>query len=188
MIGCSRCKSSELHTKTLCFSCSEMIRLRNKKKRDYARVNGICTSCFKRPFEENRTRCGKCLKANLRYINRKMKEGFCSCGTKTLDGNKYKCEKCWYKTVAYNTLNDRSRWEEIKGLMESQGYICAITGDTLIPGVNASLDHKMPKSRGGTHEISNIEWILTEANYFKYTRTKKELLELCKKILAHCEE
>lgn len=172
----------------MCWDCKEIIRLRNKKKRDEARESGLCTSCFKRPSEDNRTRCKKCLKSNLRYINKKAEDGFCSCGTKTLDGNKYKCEKCWYKTVAYNTLEDRLRWEEIKSLMELQQYICAITGDILIPGVNASLDHKIPKSRGGTHELSNLEWILTEANYFKYTRTKKELLELCRKILAHCEE
>ena len=39
----------------------------------------------------------------------------------------------------------------IRALFEEQGSRGAYTGELLVPGVTASLDHKLPMSRGGLH-------------------------------------
>ncbi len=47
---------------------------------------------------------------------------------------------------------------QIKKIIESQNYRCALTNRPLTPET-ASLDHKQPISRGGTHEVANL-WVV----------------------------
>ena len=67
----------------------------------------------------------------------------------------------------------------IKALFEEQGGRCAYTGEPLVPGVTASLDHKLPMSRGGLHERDNLQWVTTRINSMKADLTHEEFVALC---------
>lgn len=73
--------------------------------------------------------------------------------------------------------------KDLKRLLEIQGYCCALTGVRLQPQ-DAELDHKIPLSRGGTNNLSNLQWITKAANRAKGTMTDGEFIDLCYKVVS----
>jgi len=59
--------------------------------------------------------------------------------------------------------------------------LCGLTGMEL-KIEDADIDHILPVSRGGTHEISNLRWVCSRANEAKGNMTDSELLLFCKQI------
>ena len=70
----------------------------------------------------------------------------------------------------------------LRALLHSQRFRCALTGEALEPG-NCSLDHIVPRSRGGRHIMPNCQIVLQTANQQKGTQTYAELIASCRKIL-----
>ena len=68
-------------------------------------------------------------------------------------------------------------------LLERQGFRCAITGRELTPDC-CSLDHILAVSRGGKHDIANIQAVVPTANQAKGTMTNEEFLSLCQDVVA----
>ena len=68
-------------------------------------------------------------------------------------------------------------------LLESQGYLCALTGVRL-EVETAELDHKIPVCRGGTNDLSNLQWIHKSINRAKGTMTNEEFIEACLKVAS----
>jgi 5-methylcytosine-specific restriction endonuclease McrA len=74
-------------------------------------------------------------------------------------------------------------WRQLHQMLEKQSFKCALSGQTLTPET-ASLDHKVPLSKGGTHSIDNF-WIISDkANAAKGTMTASEFIELCQRVTA----
>lgn len=74
---------------------------------------------------------------------------------------------------------------ELVSLVESQGFRCQLSGWELKPE-NASLDHKMPVSRGGDHAIENLQVLDFRVNKAKGTMTNDEFVEMCNAVSANC--
>jgi hypothetical protein len=73
---------------------------------------------------------------------------------------------------------------QIKVLIESQNYRCALTNRKLTPET-ASLDHKQPISRGGTHEVANL-WVVEHfVNTAKGSLTVEEFILMCRDVVRH---
>lgn len=72
----------------------------------------------------------------------------------------------------------------ILALLESQGYRCALTGRELAPKT-ASLDHKLPATRGGTNEIENVWLVHSDINRAKGTMTAEEFIQLCHEVVRY---
>lgn len=89
------------------------------------------------------------------------------------------CTGCWFRRVAAKNLGDAERAEELRALWESQDGRCAYTGEALIVGMNMSLDHKIPRSRGGSHDASNLQWVTLAVNVAKNNLSEREFFELC---------
>jgi len=146
---------------------------------------GLCIEC-KNPVN-NSIRCDGCnkrrterLKANY---NKWKEEGMCcQCGKETV-GNKNYCEKHYLMKVSHSRLGTQSYWKELKLLLEKQNFKCALTGDDISFEMNIELDHILPTYRGGSNELSNVQWTTNRVNNFKRSYTQDELKELCKKIL-----
>ena len=66
----------------------------------------------------------------------------------------------------------------------SQNFTCPYTGEKLILGVNAWIDHILPRSRFPDQETSldNLQWVSKKANLAKHNLTKDEFLDLCRLI------
>ncbi len=102
------------------------------------------------------------------------------------------CRCCWFKKIASECLKSRgaamlANAQLLEILWDSQSGRCALTGETLTPGVNASLDHRVPQSQGGSHEISNLQWVTFAVNMAKHALCEDEFLALCRRVIAHQE-
>ena len=72
-------------------------------------------------------------------------------------------------------------------LIERQNYQCALSGRQLTPE-SASLDHIVPLSRGGQHDLSNL-WIVDhQVNSAKGTLTVEEFVALCREVAGRHSE
>lgn len=69
-------------------------------------------------------------------------------------------------------------YRELMQLIEQQGYRCALTGKALTPQT-ARLDHKHPVSQGGSHDISNLHWVLETVNTAKGTMSLDQFVSMC---------
>lgn len=95
------------------------------------------------------------------------------------------CRWCWFAMMARNALGSRSRGPDLARLWLAQGGRCAYTGRQLTPGVNASVDHVLPRSRGGSDELDNLVWTCAEVNRAKTDLTPEAFRALCAEVLAY---
>ena len=58
---------------------------------------------------------------------------------------------------------------------------CCLCGEDFIDGV-FEIDHMLPKSRGGSSELDNLQLLCPTCNKSKYNMTVNEYLEHCKNI------
>ena len=94
------------------------------------------------------------------------------------------CLKHWFYKQAVVALHDSKKAAAIEELFYAQDELCAYTEEKLIPGVNASLDHKTPLCRGGNHDIENLHWVTKRINGAKFYLTHEEFVQQCAHI-AH---
>ncbi len=143
-------------------------------------TKGLCRSirCVNNR-ELGRLYCRKCLDDKKEYFKNRTLErrnaGLCvQCGYDATAG--YNCLTCW--TAKYKLrYNKNIKTIELIELIQKQNYECYYTKLKLFPGINASLDHKIPISRGGTNEISNFVWCDRLVNYAKHHMTDEEFME-----------
>lgn len=194
---CTRCGKGPSEGGLECKICADQQAVYIKQQREIRRCNNLCTECGE-PVVDGKNLCDRhltirqnsILKINDKRMNRR-KKGLCEqCGDTSLNrpGLVYRvCEMCYLKTVAKGNLKDTKRWSSLKSLLELQNNVCPYTGHQLILGVNATLDHKVPISRGGDHSLSNLQWLYFDiyggfdVNRMKGALTDEEYKEAIKK-------
>jgi len=65
---------------------------------------------------------------------------------------------------------------ELLALLDKQNRRCPYSGRLLLIGDNASIDHKIPLDRGGTNDLTNLQWVDYHVNIMKWYRTDEEFL------------
>lgn len=115
--------------------------------------------------------CEKCGKRNRASVDRNHGPGWCT--------------GCWGKQLAYNHLGSTKRWPEMYAILEKQKHRCIYTGELLVVGVNASVDHIVPKCRGGNPGIENIQWVEKNVNWAKSRLSHDEFLNMIHKIVDY---
>lgn len=180
---CSKCgemKETGLfrpHRKDCKICSSAADRLRNLR----CRTSGKCTQC-RRAHDGLGVCCSECLEeAKLRYVDR---EPNCcvACRKPGLLTSTY-CEECWLKALAKRFLGSRHRGLELKEILIRQSYRCALSGVLLRLGLNASLDHILPKALGGTNDVTNYRWVHTRVNQLRGNLSDEELYDLCSRLV-----
>ena len=146
---------------------------------------GLCIECST-PVNGS-IRCDNCNSRRAEYRKKKYNEWkekglCCQCGKETLNNKNY-CEKHYLQKISNTRLGTSKFWQALKLLIEKQNYKCALTGDDISFEDDIELDHILPIYRGGTNELSNIQWVTRQANWFKRALTEDELIELCEKIV-----
>jgi len=68
---------------------------------------------------------------------------------------------------------------QLMQLLQTQEFCCALSGQVLSP-TTARLDHKVAVSRGGAHDISNLQWVTDEVNRAKGTMSNDQFIAVCK--------
>lgn len=167
--------------------CDRCLSQRARQRRDRA-SRGFCQDCGN-PAAQGRVRCKVHAQASNEWratlsANRKAVGHCVTCGDPN-GGCASRCERCWFRGVARQTLGDITQGDSIKAIFMAQGGRCAYTGEVLVPGVNASLDHKVPKSLGGSNDVGNLQWVTKDVNTAKWGRTSEQFLDLCRKVMAY---
>lgn len=204
---------------------------RMKLRREEAKRQGICTSCFREPamgdicpclcetcrtkrldrrrasIESKKTNrlcieCGEpslpsknyCLRhfdiAKERHKNRRtrlIRENRCTICSQPASVSQ-RCETCILKSAANELWGEVGRWVDLKKLYDEQSGLCCYFGEPITIGVDASVDHKIPKCRGGTNELSNLQWVSNYANVMKWTKTHEEFVAAVLKLAVRFKE
>jgi hypothetical protein len=179
---CYRCAKPA--DKTLCPECSKKQKAQDEAKRKERKEKGMCLMCGEKLKPKDSKTCIACLRKKRERERKRKEMGLCakcgkvdaSCGTL--------CETCYFKAVSNRHFKTCKKWEEIKELLESQKMKCPYSKRDLIVGSNTSLDHKIPKSRGGTDDKSNLQWVYLPINTMKLNMMEDEFLGLIKEIHA----
>jgi len=190
---CRYCYKEARIGKTDCAECSEKRIKKDKKKHKQRFDNGLCHYCGKEPFEYGYKSCNKCRlehkmpNEKKRIYNNKrrnefIKNGVCSsCGRKKLE-HVQTCFDCWIITIASQNLRGvRGSSRIIKNKIIAQDFKCFYTGEQLVPGINASIDHLKPKKRFPElkNNPDNIVWCSQNINEQKRDTTKEEFITIC---------
>lgn len=165
---CSKCPSETVDNYKLCITCRQYF----KTKLQISRAKD---SESKAKDKSSRT---------LRLLKR-LSEGLCACCiSNKLDNSVY----CLYHYV-YNAgraygVKDKSQVLALQDKLKSQDFKCFYSGVTIVPGINASIEHVVPRSHGcDSADISNIVWIDLRVNKMKGSMPLNQFIEICSQII-----
>jgi 5-methylcytosine-specific restriction endonuclease McrA len=74
---------------------------------------------------------------------------------------------------------------ELWAIAKKQKMLCPFTGDKLT-SENISLDHIIPRSKGGSNEPSNVRLVTKWVNLMRLNYTDEEFIKMCGKISNYC--
>ena len=181
---CLQCgKQRDSHkSKIYCKSCSDKFKLKSKLRHEKMMSLSLCTCCGKFPLKSKKL-CQFCLEKfknnrKLRDEIRKNDKLCFVCGKNEPIDNHKICETCCIKRAASHNLKDTSKWTELFDLLKKQNYLCPFTGRKLIIGINAELDHIIPRAKGGEDKIENMQWVCAEINKMKLDHFTEDFLSL----------
>ena len=84
--------------------------------------------------------------------------------------------------VIHTSVRGRLNAEALKEIWDRQQGLCALTGRPMSLD-DAHLDHKVPRSRGGSNDMGNLRWTCSKANEAKGSMTDGEFVVLCSQVV-----
>ena len=176
-----------MNTEKVCYNCRRKLPLTNqffyinKSRKDG--FDNRCISCAKHSIKKSQQKRDRKDVNKKHQENRKIRlsQGLCEfCNTPRLPSSNIYCEKHYLGDMAKKHLGTTKRWKELKHLLEKQNFKCAYTNETLILGVNASIDHKFPASRFPDlyNDVDNLQWVTKSINIMKRDFTNEEFLNI----------
>ena len=165
---CSKCNISK--------NASEFHKRSNRK----SGICSCCKLCTKKYHQANKTVWAKQTKKRKTDL---LSRGLCvDCGkSKLATHSKNQCPTCYWKHRSCHALGVVKHWEFVRDVFYANP-VCPYSGEKLVLGVNAELDHKIPRvvRPDLVSDINNVHWVSTEMNKKKKNRTHSEF----KKYLA----
>ena len=153
--------------------------------REKAKMAAYKNSVNQNLFAERREKAnaaGRKLRANRREL------GLCPrCGKESLPHAQF-CLLHWASMIGGSTCKAYKEEFAVALLdkLVSQSYKCAVTGENLIPGINASIDHIIAKSLGGAlADLHNLQWVTSSVNFAKRQFTPDQFVAFCRKVVTY---
>jgi 5-methylcytosine-specific restriction endonuclease McrA len=192
-LKCKHCKRvlsgrNPLYCDRLCMHAAMKFD-RKKWKRDFYQNRAgsdICPTCGGLNESGNVSRCDRCSLVRAERRMARIESGTCiQCKSPAVAA--IYCMHHWFTRIGHQWGHTVANGgvDMIKRLWAKQKGRCALTGDVLVPGgKRASLDHIVPRTRGGDSSESNLQWVTYESNRAKNDMTDDELVAWCKKVLT----
>jgi 5-methylcytosine-specific restriction endonuclease McrA len=163
---CRDCSNKNLSPSIFCFSCNEKEKRYRFIRRNKLKRLGICPVCGVNKPPMGAITCLECVH---RAVNHKKKRFFHS------------------RSVHFNNAFNTSHTAcDLASIWRKQKGLCVLSGRLLTPE-NAELDHVLPKSRGGSHDTSNLQWVVKEVNRCKRDLLESEFIVLCFDVVKNNE-
>lgn len=89
------------------------------------------------------------------------------------------------KKTSQRIFGTSDKWLDLYEILEKQNFICPYSGRRLRIGINASVDHIIPKSMKGPNSLSNLQWVDLEINRMKRGHTPIGFLSVIKIIAKY---
>lgn len=187
---CQACGQQPANGRTRCEKCATKARDARRAKADVKRRNGICTKCFAQPVLPGMSFCAGCLETQRLYKRRlessRVQAGLCGkCGKSPFVPHRVYCSLCILKATAKRTLGTSARWPELQAILDKQDNCCPYFGVPIEIGRDAELDHIVPRSKGGTNDPSNLQFIHAWANAWKLAASEEEFLRELDRLLPY---
>ena len=190
---CGSCGEHPLHSNRLCVDCYDKSLAATRRADGIRRADrgekGLCKKCGGEAIP-GRKMCQSCAdKDRIRYENNcaaRDAAGLCrNCGKnpkRNLNEPSSLCKRCCLRAIANGSLGSVKRADDLKTLWICQKGICAETGLKLTIGENASVDHILATSKGGTHDIENLRCVHACVNFAKSNLSTDEFHEFVKMV------
>ncbi len=178
----------EVPDRNLCSSCASKHRAATKRSREKRKARGQCAACNEKVHKKGARYCRGCATGISRdSVKRKrawIEAGLCRwCGRKPL-ASVGVCRVCWFKEMSGRCFGNHRHAELLETLFKQQEGRCYYTGRRLMIGRNASIDHQIPKSRGGSLKVQNLRWVHIDVNQAKHAMTHNEFVKMCRLIAS----
>jgi hypothetical protein len=186
---CIICAKPVVNGSARCENCIAYAKKLDVKIRKKRRSQGLCTKCGHAVIAPY-LKCDLCrsakTKAWSKLTNRRLEDGLCiDCGKISIKDNRL-CEICYLKKTACKRIGDTSKWNELKLIFENQKALCPYSGQKLVIGWNADLDHKVPTANGGSNDLNNLQWVYSPINIMKWHWSEAEFFDLVSKVYEYC--
>jgi len=189
---CANCSNEAEKGKTTCVECQKRSFNRKKLKLDSLKSQGICIKCSVNPQQKG-FRCIDCVEkgrnTNKIRENKYVDSGKCfRCGWRDLIGVSKFCLECYLKDISRRIWRTTQKWKVLLDLFHKQDGLCVYLKSPIQLGVNASIDHKIAKSKGGSNEIENLQWVHFNVNMMKWDLNQEDFLKLVMRIAENINE
>lgn len=166
--------------KLKCYRCGQEKEAKREnfypdKRMSHGFRNSPCRPCTNKDFRER----------GYASYPRYKKAGLCtSCGGPRVGTETTQCIDCWFKKVARRSRIEIP-WTVLEEKYRKQNASCYYTGRVLIPGKNASLDHKKPVGRfpESVSDPENLVWCDMSINAMKHSMTEEEFYAVIQEIV-----
>jgi 5-methylcytosine-specific restriction endonuclease McrA len=173
---CKLCSSEVGNSNGIyCNKCKQSKKIIWYERKD----RGICVTCNKR-LATKTLRCDECYNRGVKNVQSKKTERLSAGLCAYCDENRITtslCKKHYLQFTSKNHLGSSKRYNELLEIFDNQNGICPYTGLQIILGVDSSIDHLIPKSRGGTSDLSNLQWVHIQANFMKQDMLESEFIK-----------
>jgi len=97
------------------------------------------------------------------------------------------CDACYCRKVSKFNLGTGKHWRVLRDKFHAQEARCPYTGDVLVLGLNATVDHILPISRypDRRNDPTNVEWVVNWVNLMKGDATPDEFVDRMRRILVY---
>lgn len=116
---------------------------------------------------------------NKNWMTKQSKKGLCIFCNEPALPNNLRCEKHIFIQIA--RTNNIKDWTILRDLFYKQDRKCYLTGKPLVLGINASIDHIIPKSKNLQliNDPNNILWCDKTVNLSKSGMSITQFIKMC---------
>lgn len=133
-------------------------------------------------------KCGVSLDLDINWAEGSVRKGFYICnGCKNEKYKRYRHNNPFKAKLSY--FNKRHKAcltvDDLEKLWEKQSGKCGVCQSLIDINYKHCIDHIVPSSKGGTSELSNLQFTCYKCNTGKHNFSLKEYIEHCIKV-ANC--